>query len=124
MHEYSLLQGVLDAILKELEKPGLSPGGKIQEVVLKVGALEIHSEAATRQAFQVLARGTILEQARLNLTILPATIACSQCAFKGPLPQDAVDHHNPSPLAECPACGAVSPVLNGRGVEAIEVIWE
>jgi Zn finger protein HypA/HybF involved in hydrogenase expression len=124
LHEYSLMEQVIAQILTELKKRDGPPGGSALEVTLKVGALAVHSEAATRQAYEVLVKGTPLENSRLNLTIEPVTLTCGQCGYKGPLPEGAVDPHDLSPLVECPRCGAVSPVQGGRGVEAIELRWE
>ncbi len=124
MHEYGLMENVIAAILAELKKSGDDPAGRRPTVSLKVGALEMHSEEATRQAFQVLSQGTVLEGALLNLTILPVTLACAQCGFNGPLPLGAADPHAALPMAECPRCGALSPVQGGRGVESIELKWE
>ena len=124
MHEYSLMEQVIAQILTELKQQDGPPRGSSLEVALKVGALAVHSEAATRQAYEVLVKGTPLENSRLNLTIEPVTLTCGQCGYKGPLPEGAVDPHDLSPLVECPRCGAVSPVQGGRGVEAIELRWE
>ncbi len=124
MHEYSLLEGVIDTILKELKKPEASSQGEVAEVILKVGALAVHSEAATRTAFEVLTRGTPLEKSRLNLTILPVTLACPKCGYQGPLPEGSADPHDPAPLAACPNCGAISPVIGDRGVTSIELVFE
>ena len=124
MHEYDLMQKVIAAILAELTEPGVAPQGEVLEVALKLGALAVHSEAATRQAYEILTKGTILENSRLNLTILPVTLACPQCGHQAPLSEGAVDPHEVIPLAECPQCGAVSPVQGERGVESIELRWE
>jgi Zn finger protein HypA/HybF involved in hydrogenase expression len=118
------MEQVIAHILAELKKVEDPPGGSSLEVVLRVGALAVHSEAATRQAYEVLVQGTPLEHSRLNLTVEPVKIDCVKCGFQGPLPEGAVDPHDPSPLAECPRCGAVSPVQGGRGVEGIELRWE
>lgn len=124
MHEYSLMEQVVAHILAELKKQeGPPPEGSL-EVVLNVGALAVHSEAATRQAYEVLVKGTPLENSRLRLTIEPITLACGQCGYKEPLADGAVDPHDPTPLMECPRCGAVIPVQGGRGVESIELRWE
>jgi Zn finger protein HypA/HybF involved in hydrogenase expression len=124
LHEYSLMEQVVAHILAELKKQEGSPSGNALEVVLKVGALAVHSEAATRQAYVVLVKGTPLENSRLLLTIEPVTLVCAKCGYKGALPEDAVDPHDHSPLVECPQCGAVNPVQGGRGVESIELRWE
>ena len=118
------MEQVIAHILAELKKVDGPPEGSSLEVVLKVGALAVHSEAATRQAYEVLVKGTPLAHSRLNLTIAPVTLTCGQCGYQGPLPEGAVDPHDLSPLAECPQCGAVTPVQGGRGVEGIELRWE
>jgi Zn finger protein HypA/HybF involved in hydrogenase expression len=124
VHEYSLMEQVIAHILAELKKVESPPEGSSLEVALRVGALAVHSEAATRQAYEVLVKGTPLEHSRLDLTIEPVTLTCGQCGYQGPLPQGAVDPHDLSPLVECPRCGAVSPVQGGRGVDGIEIRWE
>jgi Zn finger protein HypA/HybF involved in hydrogenase expression len=118
------MEQVIAHILTELKKQEASWEGNSLEVVLKVGALAVHSAAATRQAYEVLTKGTPLENSRLDLTIAPVTLTCGQCGYQGPLPEGAVDPHDLSPLADCPRCGAVSPVQGGRGVESIEIRWE
>lgn len=123
MHESQLMEQVMAAIMEELKKPGAGPAGPSQ-VYLRMGGLAVHSAAATRQAFVVLARGTPVEQARLHLEIEPVTLTCPQCGFQGPLAEGQADPHDALPLAECPTCGAVSPVHGSRGVEAIKLVWD
>jgi Zn finger protein HypA/HybF involved in hydrogenase expression len=118
------MENVIAVIMAELKKAGEKPAGPNLEVILKVGALEMHSEGATRQTFQVLTKGTVLEGARLNLIVLPVTLKCAGCGFQGPLPLGAADPHAVLPVAECPQCGAVTPVTGGRGVESIELKWD
>jgi Zn finger protein HypA/HybF involved in hydrogenase expression len=124
LHEFSMMQDVVANILDNLKKSGPPPQGSQIEVVLKVGALELHSAAAARQAYEVLVKDTILEKSRLQLIIEPATISCPKCGYKGTLGEGEVDPHDASPLAPCPECGAIAPALGGRGVESIELIWE
>jgi Zn finger protein HypA/HybF involved in hydrogenase expression len=118
------MEQVIAHILAELEKQEGPPPGSSLEVALKVGALAVHSEAATRQAYEVLVQGTPLAGSRLNLTIEPVTLTCGKCSYQGALPEGVVDPHDLSPLVECPQCGAVSPVQGGRGVSGIELRWE
>ena len=118
------MEQVIAHILAELKKVDGPLDGSSLEVVLRVGALAVHSEAATRQAYEVLVKGTPLEKSRLNLSIEPVTLTCAKCGYQGPLPEGEVDPHDQSPLVECPQCGAVSPVQGGRGVEGIELRWE
>ena len=122
MHEYALMEEVVKSLLAKLAEPGVDTEGAELEVVLKVGALAIHSAAATRQAYEVLVKGTKLENSRLNLIVEPVTLACPNCGFTGPLPEGAVDPHEQLPLAPCPQCGTLAPVTGSRGVESIELV--
>jgi Zn finger protein HypA/HybF involved in hydrogenase expression len=124
LHEYGLMEEVVKSLLARLAEPDLVPAGAEMEVVLKVGALAIHSAAATRQAFEVLVKGTKLEKSRLNLIIEPVTLACPTCGFQGPLPEGAVDPHEQLPLAPCPQCDGLSPVTGSRGVQSIELVLD
>ena len=78
------MEQVIAHILAELKKVDGPPDGSSLEVVLRVGALAVHSEAATRQAYEVLVKGTPLAQSRLNLTIEPVTLTCAKCGYQGP----------------------------------------
>ncbi len=120
MHEYALMQEIIESILAKLPSEALPD--KVAEVILKVGILEVHSEAAARQAFQVLAKGTPLERARLTLTIIPPICDCSACGFAAPLPIEHHHAHDPLPMANCPQCGALAVLSGGRGVEGIELV--
>ncbi len=124
MHEYGLMEEVVKSLLAKLEEPGVEIEGAQMEVVLKVGALAIHSAAATRQAYEVLVQSTKLEKSRLTLIVEPLTLTCAGCGFQGSLPEGAVDPHEQLPLAPCPQCGAISPVTGSRGVESIELVLD
>jgi Zn finger protein HypA/HybF involved in hydrogenase expression len=122
LHEYGLMEEVVKGLLAKLNEPGVDTEGPEMEVVLKVGALAIHSAAATRQAYEVLVKGTKLEKSRLTLIVEPLILTCPDCGFKGPLPEGAVDPHELLPLAPCPQCRSISPVAGSRGVESLELI--
>jgi hydrogenase nickel insertion protein HypA len=120
MHEYTFMQEVIASILDQISQEVLSD--KVSEVILKVGVLEVHSEAAARQAFEVQARGTPLEGSRLTLTVFPPLCECRACGYAEPFAIEHHHHHEPLPVAECPQCGALAVLSGGRGVEAIELV--
>lgn len=121
MHEYSLMQRIIETINKNLEEGTDYQGHEVKEVVLQIGALDIHSPESFRQAFEVLVRDTPLAGARLNLQVIPGTISCPKCGYQGNCQED-VDGHDPLPVANCPQCQTVSGVIGGRGIEAIELV--
>jgi len=118
MHEYSLMQGVIQAVLERLEPPAA-----VQEVTLRIGALEVHSADSCRQAYALLTKGTPLEGAQLRLVIVPAVLHCPACGFRGLAPVgDEDEDYDPLPCAPCPACKALASLEGGRGVQGIELV--
>ena len=123
MHEYSLMQDIIKSILERLEEEK-SPV-PVKEVILHLGVLEIHSEAAARQAFEVLAKGTPLEQAGLTLVVKPVTLTCPQCKTEAVFPVDEHTHANELlPVVNCPECGGLAGLSGGQGVDSIELVFE
>lgn len=120
MHEYAFMQEIIKTILRRISED--SPRARVQEVILRVGMFEVHSEAAARQAFKVLAQGTPLAEARLTLTISPPHCECRVCGYKAPFALEHHHHHDPLPVAECPQCGELAVLSGGRGVEAIDLV--
>jgi hydrogenase nickel incorporation protein HypA/HybF len=122
MHEFSLMDNILEGVRHELEAHGITRPGRVEALHLTIGALEIHSRESFEQAFTVATRGTPLEGADLVLSVTPATLACSACGFAGPIAEGDADPHLALPVAECPKCGAVTPVRGGRGVGPTELV--
>jgi Zn finger protein HypA/HybF involved in hydrogenase expression len=122
MHEYALMQDIIAAILERLREEGTKE--PVAEVVLRLGVLEIHSEAAARQAFEILTRGTPLEHSRLTVVVNPVMRECPTCGCASPHPVDEHTHaHELLPVVECPVCGKLANLTGGQGVENIELIF-
>ena len=123
MHEYSLMQDIIKSILERLEEEKSSV--PVKEVILKLGVLDIHSEAAARTAFEVLAKGTVLEKAKLTVVVNPVMLSCPQCKAETPFHVDEHTHANELlPVANCPKCEGLASLTGGQGVESIELIFE
>ncbi len=123
MHEYSLMQDIISTILERLEEERATD--PVKEVVLKMGVLGIHSEAAARTAFEVLAKGTLLENARLTVMVKPVMLECPKCRSLAPYPIDEHTHaHDLLPVVVCPVCQGLANLSGGQGVESIELIFE
>jgi hydrogenase nickel insertion protein HypA len=124
MHEYSLMEDVVTSVLDTLKKEGVESPDAVKEVVLKIGALDIHSEASFVQAFEVQVRDTLLAKAKLRLEIVPGRIRCAKCGHEGALGVGDADGHDPQPAVECPKCGEVCLVEGGRGMHPIDLVIE
>jgi hydrogenase nickel insertion protein HypA len=123
MHEYSLMQDIIKSILERLEEEQSSI--PVKEVVLTLGILDIHSEAAARQAFEILAQGTALENSHLTLEVKPVMMECPKCRALAPYPVDEHTHaHELLPVVVCPVCDGLAQLSGGQGVESIDLVFE
>lgn len=122
MHEYSLMEDIIKSILERLEEENTAV--PVKEVILKLGILDIHSEAAARQAFEILTKGTPLENSHLTLEIKPVMLECSKCRSVAPYPVDEHTHANELlPVVVCPVCDGLAKLTGGQGVESIDLIF-
>ena len=96
MHEAAMMQKVVTTILTSAEQAGAS---RVTQVCLEVGVSGHFTEEAVRQYFLILARGTLLEGATLEVTWLPAVYQCLSC-------QQCFE--SASSTARCPYCGDVA----------------
>jgi hydrogenase nickel insertion protein HypA len=70
MHESHLIEPVIKGISEHAEKEGAKSVGKVR---LKVGSLTCVKEDSFKETFAVLAKGTILENAELEITFFPGS---------------------------------------------------
>ena len=70
MHESHLIQPIIKGISEHAQKEGAKTVSKVQ---LKVGALTGVKEDTFKETFSVLAKGTILENAKLEITFFPGS---------------------------------------------------
>lgn len=120
MHEYAMMQRIVDSIRMKLDEMGADARDAVAAIQVTVGALDIHSERAFRQAFEVQTRQTALAGVELKMTIAPAHYRCA-CGHDGRVGDGQVDPHEPLPFIECATCGAVCAVEGGRGVFEIDL---
>jgi Zn finger protein HypA/HybF involved in hydrogenase expression len=123
MHEYALMQEIINSILERL-KEEQSPI-PVKEVILKLGILDIHSEAAARQAFEILTKDTPLQDSQLTLEVKPVMMQCTKCGLLAPYQVEEHTHANELlPVVVCPVCDGLAQLSGGQGVESIELIFE
>ena len=123
MHEYALMQDIVKSILERLEEEKSSV--PVKEVILKLGVLDIHSEAAARQAFEILTKDTPLEKAQLTLEVNPVMMECTKCGSAAPYAVDEHVHANELlPVVVCPVCDGLATLSGGQGVESIDLVFE
>ncbi len=107
MHELGLCSSIVDAVE---QRAGVRP---VAAVTVRVGRLlHVHPEAF-EQSFAVAAMGTVAEQARPRLVLLPVRARCTQCG---------TEWEGDGPPAGCPTCGAVDMELTGGDELLLESI--
>ena len=111
MHEYS----VVVEILSSLESHLADHPGRVTAIYLKKGELRILSDHALKNAFDVLAKDTRFEGARLEVETIEATVRCRACGFAGPAATVSDEaFHFAVPILSCPECSSEVDMLTGR----------
>ncbi|MCF8030492.1 MAG: hydrogenase maturation nickel metallochaperone HypA [Desulfohalobiaceae bacterium] len=79
MHELSVMQGILEVVLRHAANNGVSG---VEAVNLQVGSLSHLREEWMQKYFHHLAAGTVAEGAVLRVQRVPAVICCRECGRK------------------------------------------
>lgn len=111
MHEYAVASELITSLLPRLE----DVSGKIVSIHLKKGELRILSDQALMDAFEMLAEGTRLEGAQLEIEHVAVSLHCRTCGYEGrgeTVSDDAF--HFSLPVLTCPRCSGEVEVLSGR----------
>lgn len=109
MHELAITQSVVDTIVER------TAGERVVLVRLDIGRLSGVVAASVAFCFELVASGTALEKARLEINELPGRARCRDCSATF-----AVD----TPVLLC-ACGSADvDVLSGRelAIRSVEVV--
>ena len=110
MHEFSVMSQIVEAIVEEAEKRKAS---KIEGVTIELGEFTMLGEEQMRFAFEVLAKGTLMEGASLELRKISGEIECG-CGFRGNVPVSDDPTHRIASVLECPECGEAAAIVGGR----------
>lgn len=112
MHEYSIVQGVLDAVVPSAEAAGAT---KVLSVRLRVGDMTEVVEDSLLFMWDICCeeRGALLDGAQLEVERVTPRSACLDCAAE-------FDHDRLH--LRCPACGSASTLLlRGRELEIASI---
>ncbi|WP_027369287.1 hydrogenase maturation nickel metallochaperone HypA [Desulfovermiculus halophilus] len=100
MHEASLVQSMLDIVRQEMHTHGLT---RLTAVKVVCGRLSGVVPDALHMAFQAMTRQTELDNASLDLEIVPLRLRCAQCGNDFCPEQE--DCGSLAVFAPCPFCG-------------------
>jgi len=109
VHELSLSSAIVDTVLRH------AAGRRVTVVSLRVGRLRQVVPDTLAFYFGIVARDTLCAGARLEQELVPAALACRECAHSWEM--DAL------PAFRCPRCGGAADVVSGNEleVESIDV---
>jgi len=114
VHELSVMNQVADSIIRlAKEKQAI----KIESVHIQVGELTFLVNDQLEFAWEIYTRdlGPPLEGAVLTLERIQARGSCPACRYSGPLKVvEFPDSHFSTPVLDCPECGEVVEVTEGR----------
>lgn len=101
MHEMSLCESIVTILEENARRQGFS---RVKAVWLEIGGLAGVEVEAMRFGFEAVTRGTLAEQARLEIIDVPGQAWCMQCAKTVPVYRlfDA-----------CPECGGYQLQVTG-----------
>jgi hydrogenase nickel incorporation protein HypA/HybF len=101
MHEMSLTEGVLQILQDSAKSQGFK---RVKTVWLEIGELAGVEVEAMRFCFGVVMQGTLADQARLEIIIVPGQAWCAKCE-KSVAVQQRFD--------VCPDCGSYPLQITG-----------
>ena len=120
MHELSMAQGIINAVLETAE---VNNATEVNEVSIEVGRLAMINPEQLQFILGVLIENTIIEDAKINFEEIPAEIECGDCNFHGVAVLDDSDHY--APLVKCPECGSLKvETLNGKDIVVKNIVIE
>jgi hydrogenase nickel incorporation protein HypA/HybF len=109
MHELSIAAAVVDTAVRH------AAGRRVTVVTVRFGRLRQIVPTSLAFAFDVVARETVCDGARLEQEVVPARLRCAPCAHEWEIDL---------PAFRCPRCGGADvAVLSGEEleVESIEI---
>lgn len=117
MHEFSIGQRIVDAVLDELGRLD-PPPVRLCKTRVVVGALHQVVPDYLMSAYELLSEGTPLAGSALELILAPVVVRCRTCAWQG-----SID----VPLFRCGACQSLGvDMIGGKELylDHLEVITE
>ena len=120
MHELSMAQGIINAILETAESNNAT---EVTEVTIEIGRLAMINPEQLMFILGVLVENTIVEDAEIKVEEIPVEIDCEDCDFHGNAILDDKDHY--APLVKCPECDSLKvEILNGRDIVVKNIVIE
>lgn len=112
MHELSVTESLLKIALKHAEKANAK---RVTDLNIVIGDLASMVDDSIQFYWEIIAKGTIAEQAKLNFRRVPAELECMSCFEK---------YHPTDRELACPKCNGINvKIITGEefALESIDV---
>jgi hydrogenase nickel incorporation protein HypA/HybF len=116
MHEFSIMTGVIEAVLKEIERLETEEGQEIEqvnEVFLEIGELTFLGADQLQFCYSVLSEKNRLKGSKLTISTVPAEVRCDHCEYEGKIEYYS-EFHLETPILACPKCKETVTITKGR----------
>ncbi len=116
MHEMAIMTSIVDVVVRYANDNGAK---QVRSITLVVGELHDVVDSLMERCFQFLARGTVAQDASLELKKVPLRAQCTDCLLVYP-----ADLKQKSTLV-CPECRSTNfRIHNGNEflIESIEIV--
>ena len=100
MHEYSLIQALVDRVAQEARQHG---AGSVHSLSVRIGEMAGVDVELFTTAYTTFRERTICEHAALHVDVVPASWACRTC-------NAAIERGRP---LQCPECGGPAHLVAG-----------
>jgi len=123
MHEYSVMNQLVSALLDELNGRDID---RVKEVRIEVGELTFLGHEQLQFAYKTLSKDTVLEGSELAVEEIKSKIRCAECGYEGGVNySDRSSVHYQVPVISCPECDSKPNIVQGKetkivGVTAVE----
>jgi hydrogenase nickel insertion protein HypA len=113
MHEFSMIQSIMELVKNEMEK---RQAIRVLEIHLEVGELSFLSHEALQFGFGALVTGEPkIDKDALKIIPIPAEIKCTECGHSGPMKNvESAEYHLMAPVFQCPKCGGPVEIVRGK----------
>ncbi len=118
MHEYGLMQGVVERALAVCRDRGDRTASRVR---IEVGEFAVATHESLETAYEALTQGTALQGSRLEIADVPGRARCEACGFQGAAADLGDELSEPPSLLLCPRCGYPLLVISGAGVALVDV---
>jgi len=105
MHEIGLCEGIVEVVVRR------AGDRTVTGVLVRAGVRQRVVLSSLRQAFAIVAAGTVAEGAVVDLEVAPVTVTCRSCGEV---------HESLDPLARCEVCD--SPDVDITGGDELLVV--